>query len=98
MEARIRAREAADDFGEGEAILRRAIDVTREQGSLTYELDASTDLASLLASTARIDEGRRLLSAVCARFTEGLEALLVRVWALYLLLLDFLLRCLFGDS
>ena len=62
----------ASDTIAAEGYLRRSLDVSRRQGALSWELHASMTLGRLHHAQGRTREARELLSAVCARFSEGL--------------------------
>jgi predicted ATPase len=47
--------------------------VAREQGALFWQLRATSSLARTRIQQGRSDDGRRLLTAICAEFTEGFE-------------------------
>jgi predicted ATPase len=55
---------------EGEAMLRKAIELSQRQGARLWELRASIDLASLLATDSR-PEAIRILEAVYPPFAKG---------------------------
>ncbi len=61
----------ADAAVVAENLFRRSIDRARRQGSLSWELRASTSLARLLDEYGRATEARDLLSSVYGRFSEG---------------------------
>ena len=50
---------------------RRALDLARRQGAVSWELRTATSLARLLRDQDRIVEARDLLASVFGRFTEG---------------------------
>jgi predicted ATPase len=50
-----------------------ALDVAQQQGALFWQLRATSSLARLKLQKGRRDEAQRLLTAVCAKFTEGFE-------------------------
>jgi predicted ATPase/DNA-binding winged helix-turn-helix (wHTH) protein len=56
-----------------EAHLRQALDWTRRQGALSWELRCATSLARLWRNQARSNESRELLAPVYDRFTEGFD-------------------------
>jgi len=51
----------------------RALAEARRQCTLAWELRAALTLARLRARQERGQEGRELVSSVCARFSEGFE-------------------------
>lgn len=59
------------DEAAAEAALKRSLSVARQQGALSWELRASITLARLRSKQGRAHEGRQLLSASLACFTEG---------------------------
>lgn len=61
----------AGGTGDALPLLRRAIATARRQGALMLELNASVDLARLLAASQHRQEGHDLLAACLDRFTEG---------------------------
>jgi DNA-binding SARP family transcriptional activator/predicted ATPase len=63
---------------EVEAALRRALEIARAQQARSLELRAATSLAQLWGTQQRAAEGRALLDALCAWFTEGHETTDVR--------------------
>jgi DNA-binding SARP family transcriptional activator/predicted ATPase len=68
-EALVRSGERSD----GEASLRQALEVAREQGSPALELRAAITLGDLLRESGRAGEARRLVAPVYATFTEGFD-------------------------
>ena len=69
---RLRARcAAASGTGDARSFLERAIATARRQGALMLELQATVDLARLLAGAAGRQEGCNLLAGCLERFTEG---------------------------
>ena len=52
---------------------RRALQLAREQGTLTLELRAATGLAGWLRETNRHEQGRELLQATYGQFGEGFD-------------------------
>jgi predicted ATPase len=74
---RLRAEILLDQDGgaveEAESLLRRALEIAREQASKWFELRAATSLARLWHSQGRRDEARALLQPVYDWFTEGFD-------------------------
>lgn len=58
---------------EAEACFQRAIEVARSQGALMLELLSTSALCRLLGRRGLLAEARDRLTALCGRFTEGLE-------------------------
>jgi DNA-binding SARP family transcriptional activator/class 3 adenylate cyclase/predicted ATPase len=58
---------------EGEAALRRAVEVAQAQGSPSLVLRAALSLARALREQGRVDEARSLVVRAHAAFTEGFE-------------------------
>ncbi|MBX9608426.1 MAG: AAA family ATPase [Gammaproteobacteria bacterium] len=56
-----------------ERYLTRAIAIARSQGALSWELRAILPLARLLAKDGRRAEGRKMVSDLYGRFSEGFE-------------------------
>ncbi|MEA2874408.1 MAG: hypothetical protein QOH67_4395, partial [Hyphomicrobiales bacterium] len=56
---------------EAESHFRRALDLARQQGALSWELRAATSLARLLSDRGRSTDATALLQPVYDRFTEG---------------------------
>lgn len=56
-----------------EVLLHRALETARHQGARAWELRVAMSLARLWRAQGRVHQGRVLLSAVYARFTEGFE-------------------------
>ena len=56
-----------------ERCYRRALDLARRQGALSWELRSATSLARSLQQQGKIDEAQELLSSVYGRFAEGFE-------------------------
>jgi predicted ATPase len=52
---------------------RRALELARLQGALSWELRAATSLAQLLRDQGRSTDGTALLQPVYERFTEGFD-------------------------
>jgi tetratricopeptide (TPR) repeat protein len=59
------------EAAEGEAALRRALEIAREQQAQSLELRAAWALARLWAGSGRESEARDLLAPVHSRFAEG---------------------------
>ena len=53
--------------------LRTAIEISRKQGALAFELRASMRLAQLLSESGKRDEARLLVAPVYEQFTEGFD-------------------------
>ncbi len=60
-----------DGEASAEAKFRLALELSAEQGALSWELRAATSLSHLWLGQARKREAHALLSAVMARFSEG---------------------------
>jgi predicted ATPase len=58
---------AADDY------FQQALDWSRQQGALSWELRAGTSLARQLRNQQRATEAITLLAPIYGRFTEGFE-------------------------
>jgi class 3 adenylate cyclase/tetratricopeptide (TPR) repeat protein len=58
---------------EVEQFLQRAIEIARENGDKSAELQATTSLARLLRDTSRRDKARTTLAEIYNWFTEGFE-------------------------
>ncbi len=58
---------------EAEDLLRRALEIARQQEAKWYELRAATSLARLLRDQGRRDEARALLQPIYDWFTEGFD-------------------------
>jgi predicted ATPase len=56
-----------------EQCFQQALDVSRRQGALSWELRAAMSLARLWRGQQRVDQARKLLGPVYRRFTEGFE-------------------------
>jgi predicted ATPase/class 3 adenylate cyclase len=56
-----------------EDCFRKSIEIARGQQARTFELDATTALARLLASQGRRDEARTMLADIYNWFTEGFD-------------------------
>jgi predicted ATPase len=54
-----------------EDLFRRALDESRRQEALSWELRAATSLARLLRDQDRPDDATTILRPACERFTEG---------------------------
>ena len=61
-----------------EACYREGIEVARRQRAKTEELDATVELARILARRGRINDAREQLSAIYRWFTEGFETVPLR--------------------
>ena len=59
--------------GQAEKYFRQAIDLSRRQGALSWELRAATSLARLLRDQGRPAEASAVLRPVCERFREGFD-------------------------
>jgi predicted ATPase len=64
-------RDAPGAAAAAEDHFRRALDLARRQGALSWELRAATNLARLWRDQARSKEAHELLVSVYDRFTEG---------------------------
>ena len=64
-------RGASDATFAAETMFRRALEMARQQETLSWELRAATSLARLWRDHRRIREAHELLAPVLARFTEG---------------------------
>jgi predicted ATPase len=51
----------------------QSLELSRRQGARAWELRTATELATLLASQGRSENGRALLQPVFEQFTEGFE-------------------------
>jgi tetratricopeptide (TPR) repeat protein len=74
--ARITGARAADqrrDWEEAEGLLRRALEIAREQEAKFPELRAATSLARLLRDQERRDGARALLQPLDSWFSEGFD-------------------------
>jgi predicted ATPase len=60
---------------EAETCIRRSLDVARHQKSAALELRAAMSLSRRLQKLGRPIEARQMLSAICSRFTEGVDLL-----------------------
>jgi predicted ATPase/DNA-binding winged helix-turn-helix (wHTH) protein len=69
---------APDTAGTAEDRFRRALDLARRQGALSWELRAATSLGQMWRGQGRSDEARQLLASVYDRFTEGFETVDLR--------------------
>jgi len=61
----------ADAWPEAEKLFLRAIDVSRGQGALSWDLRSATSLARLANLKGGVGDARKLLTEVYERFTEG---------------------------
>jgi hypothetical protein len=64
-------RRAHGAAAEAESHFRRALNLARQQGALSWELRAATSLARLWRDQTRSKEAHELLAPVYDRFTEG---------------------------
>lgn len=62
---------APDAMAAAEPKLLRALDLARQQSTLSWELRAATSLARLWHRRGRAAAARDLLAATCDRFSEG---------------------------
>jgi predicted ATPase len=56
-----------------EECLCEALKIAQEQHATMLELRAATSLAKLWRKLNKVDEAKRVLNAVCSRFTEGVD-------------------------
>jgi predicted ATPase len=56
------------------ALFRQALALAEERGAGAWALRAAASLARLLGASGKRDEGRALLTAIQARFTEGFRS------------------------
>jgi predicted ATPase/DNA-binding winged helix-turn-helix (wHTH) protein len=61
------------DTDGAEVCFRHALELSRRQGALIWELRATTDLAALLSARGQPDGARTLLKPVVERFAEGTQ-------------------------
>jgi predicted ATPase/DNA-binding winged helix-turn-helix (wHTH) protein len=69
----LRLEGSANADGVAEDYFQQALDWSRRQGALSWELRAATSLAKLWRDNGKTAEAAELLSAVYDRFTEGFE-------------------------
>jgi predicted ATPase/DNA-binding winged helix-turn-helix (wHTH) protein len=69
---------SSDTPDAAEVYLCRSLDLARRQGALSWELRTSMSLGRLRHAQGRTREGRELLSAVYARFSEGFDTVDLR--------------------
>jgi predicted ATPase/DNA-binding winged helix-turn-helix (wHTH) protein len=62
-----------DAAAAAESKLLAALDIARQQSTLSWELRSATSLARLWHRSGRVTEARDLLAATCDRFTEGFD-------------------------
>ncbi len=62
---------AANDTPEAEDLFLRAIDISRKQKALSWELRSATSLARLWRNSGRASQARDILRQVYERFAEG---------------------------
>ncbi len=58
-----------------EQCLCEALKIAQDQHATMLELRAATSLARLWRKLNKVDEAKRILNAVCSRFTEGVDNL-----------------------
>jgi predicted ATPase/DNA-binding winged helix-turn-helix (wHTH) protein len=58
---------------DAETCLLRALELSRRQGALAWELRIAIDVATLMAGRGEIDRAREVLRPVFAHFVEGLD-------------------------
>jgi len=63
----------ADSVASAEEAFRRAMDLARRQGALSWELRAAMSLARAWIGRGRFAEARELVAPIYARFSEGFE-------------------------
>ncbi|MFQ5849452.1 MAG: AAA family ATPase [Candidatus Binatia bacterium] len=73
IEGELLLRQALPADEQGEASLRRAIEVARSQGAKSLELRAVMSLSRLWRRQGKQDEARQLLAGIYAWFTEGFD-------------------------
>jgi len=73
IKAFVVARAVPVDINACEALLRRALDISQDQGARAWELRAAIDLAELLGVSGRAGEGVALLAPLRQGFTEGAD-------------------------
>jgi predicted ATPase len=56
-----------------EQCLSDALKIAQDQHATMLELRAATSLARLWKTRSKVDEARRILNAVCAKFHEGVD-------------------------
>jgi predicted ATPase/DNA-binding winged helix-turn-helix (wHTH) protein len=61
------------DADKAESLFLQSIALAQKQGALAWELRATLALSELWASQGRRQDALALLSAICGRFTEGVE-------------------------
>src|SRR5262249_43201728 len=63
----------AENRGEAESCILRAIEIAHRQQAKSWELRAVTSLSRLLQREGKKDEARRMLAEVYGWFTEGFD-------------------------
>ena len=61
------------DAAKAESLFLQSIALAQKQGALAWELRATLALSELLASRGRWKDALTLLTAICDRFTDGIE-------------------------
>jgi predicted ATPase len=70
---RLEAALLCNDIADKLDLLDRALDLSREQGSRTWQLRVAIDLAELLRNQSRRDEAYGLLAPIHAGFSRGVD-------------------------
>jgi hypothetical protein len=73
LEAELLAASRPAERDRARQLLERATAIARAQGARSFELRATSSLASLLDALGERDAGRALLEPVCLGFTEGFD-------------------------
>ena len=60
-----------DELSRAELWFHRAMEIAQEQKAIMLELRAAISLARLWMNSVKAEEGRRLLSEIYAKFSEG---------------------------
>jgi predicted ATPase len=60
-----------DNISEAETLYLQALDIAQEQAVTMLELRAAISLCRLWRNTGKVEQGRRLLSTVYQKFSEG---------------------------
>jgi tetratricopeptide (TPR) repeat protein len=71
---RLEAAYACDDPADRADLLRRAVELTQQQGANLWKLRSGIDLAELLRTQGRGDAAREVLAPIYGWFTEGFES------------------------
>ena len=62
-----------DEYVQAETLLKQALGIARQHGTVTYELRAAVSLSRLWITKNKLKQSRQIMIEACDKFTEGFE-------------------------